>query len=349
MQNENLKIDRIPTAPADLDLESPGRRDYWVRLEHDSIWGEHLIPLTVFVGPEAVPGKGMVVFGGTHGNEYEGPVVVKHLLGELRLEDILGRILLVPVLNVAAFASGARDSVAADGVNLNRAFVDGAGTSSSLSGITHRIAAFVRQRIWPHVHLVLDLHAGGQVARFARCSSFHPIDDPEQGRLIEQTARWFGTPLVMIYQDRTPGLMVSEAERLGKITVGTELGWGAAVSAQGVRCGRHGVRAAAIHHGLMRGSIEPIGHHADGTQQLAEIVDPACFVPAPFPGLYEPLLECGVAVEQGQTIGLLHDFHRIDQPPAAIRAGLDGVVVAQAWAARVDQGQHILVVGRVIE
>lgn len=348
MQNNDLKIDRIPTTPDALDLESPGRHDYWVRLEHDSIWGEHLIPLTVFVGPEATPGKGMVVFGGTHGNEYEGPVVVKHLLGELRLEDVLGRILLIPVLNVSAFASGARDSVDADHVNLNRAFVDGAGMASSLAGITHRIAAFVRQSIWPHVHLVLDLHAGGRVARFARCSSFHPVDDPEQGRLIEQTARWFGTPLVMIYQNRTPGLMVSEAERLGKITVGTELGWGAAVSAQGVHLGRHGVLAAAIHHGLMRGSIEPTGHHADGTQKRVEIVDPACFVPAPFPGLYEPLLECGVQVEQGQTVGLLHDFHRIDAPPAEIRAGLDGVVVAQAWDARVEQGQHILVVGRVI-
>ncbi|MFC1527107.1 succinylglutamate desuccinylase/aspartoacylase family protein, partial [Candidatus Latescibacterota bacterium] len=209
-------------------------------------------------------------------------------------------------------------------------------------------AAFVRQCIWPQVHLVIDLHAGGGVARFARCASFHPIDDPEQGRTIEETARWFGTPLVMVYQDRTPGLMVSEAERLGKIAVGTELGWGCSVSAEGVRYGRHGVLAAAMHHGLLRGRIEPMGHHADGTQKMAANVDPACFVPAPFPGLYEPLLECGVEVEQGQVVGLLHDFYRIDEPPAPVRAGVAGVVVAQAWEARVAQGQHILVVGQVV-
>jgi N2-acetyl-L-2,4-diaminobutanoate deacetylase len=341
-------MNRVIAAPAALDLESPGRRDYWVRLEHDSIWGEHLIPLTVFVGPQARPGQGMVVFGATHGNEYEGPVAIKNLLRELRFEDVLGRIVLVPVLNVSAFHSGARDSVEADGVNLNRAFVDGAGLAPALSGITHRLAAFVRQYLWPWVHLVIDLHAGGLVARFAPCASFHPIDDPDLGRRIEETARWFGTPLVMVYQNRTPGLMVSEAERLGKITIGTELGWGAAVSASGVRYGRHGVLAAAIRHGLLRGRIEPIGHHAQGTQRLVEIVDPDCFIPAPFPGLYEPLLDCGTRVERGQTVGLLHDFYRIDEAPAEISAKVEGIVVAQAWGARVAQGQHILVVGRLI-
>src|SRR5262249_44525712 len=153
---------------------------------------------------------------------------------------------------------GTRESAAEDGVNLNRAFVEGAGKTAALGGITHRIAAFVREFIWPHVHVVIDLHSGGDVARFALCSSFHPIEDRQQAKLIEETARWFGTPLVMTYQNQTPGLLPSEAERLGKITVGTELGWGRAVNPEGVRYGRHGVLAAAIHHGQLRGTIEPI-------------------------------------------------------------------------------------------
>ena len=50
-----------PVPPSELDLESPGRRDYWVSLEHDSIWGEHLIPLTVLVGPQAKPGQNFIL------------------------------------------------------------------------------------------------------------------------------------------------------------------------------------------------------------------------------------------------------------------------------------------------
>ncbi|MCA9116649.1 MAG: succinylglutamate desuccinylase/aspartoacylase family protein [Planctomycetaceae bacterium] len=338
-------MNRIVSRPDTLDLDSPGRRDYLVALEHDSIWGDHLIPLTVFVGPEAQPDQGLVAFGSNHGNEYEGPVALKHLLREIELDQVRGRIILVPVLNPSAFHAGTRES-ADDGVNLNRAFVDGAGTTASLAGITHRIAAFVRQHIWPRVHVVIDLHSGGDVARFSPCASFHPLDDPEQSRVIEQTARWFGTPLIMIYQNQTPGLLPSEAERYGKITVGTELGWGRAVLAEGVRYGRQGVLAAAIHHNQLHGEIEPIAHHRDGTQRKVAMVDRECFTVAPFAGHYEPLLECGANVRQGDVVGLLHDFDHIDTEPWPATAGIDGIVVAQAWVAPIHRGQHIVVVGR---
>jgi predicted deacylase len=334
--------------PQQVDLETPGRRDYWVMLEHDSVWGMHLIPLTVWVGPEAKPGQGVVAFGSTHGNEYEGPVALKQLLGLIDVADVTGRVILVPTLNVEAFRTGTRDSVDADGVNLNRAFVDGAGKTPALAGITHRIAAFVRDFIWAHVHVVLDLHSGGEVMRYHLSASYHPLEDPAQSRLIEDTARWFGVPLVMIYQNRTPGLLTSEAERLGKITVGTELGWGGAVNSEGVRYALQGVRAACIRHGQLRGQVEPIAYHAAGTQVKASIVDAECYVPAPFPGHYEEVLACGTRVEKGATVGRLHDFNRIDDAPYPVRAGVSGIVVGQAWGAQVKRGQHILAVGQIV-
>jgi N2-acetyl-L-2,4-diaminobutanoate deacetylase len=339
---------RTIVRPDRLDLDSPGRRDYWVALEHDSIWGDHLIPLTVFVGPQARPGEGLVSFGSNHGNEYEGPVALKHLVREIRLDDVLGRVILVPVLNPAAFGAGTRESTMGDGVNLNRAFVEGAGKTPALAGITHRIAAFVREFIWPRVHIVIDLHAGGDVARFIPCTSFHPVDDPALSRKTEETARWFGTPAIMVYQNQTPGLLPSEAERLGKITVGTELGWGAAVNPDGVRYGKQGVRAALINNGLMRGLIEPIAYHKAGTQMKLEMVDRDCFTVAPFAGHYEAVLECGTRVKACDTVGYLHDFDHIDMAPWPATGGVDGVVLAQAWRAPVLRGQHIVVVGREI-
>ena len=339
-------MERKTVRPEGLDLDSPGRRDYWLALEHDSIWGDHLMPLTVFVGPEAKDGEGLVSFGSNHGNEYEGPVVLKHLIRDIDIKDVRGRMILIPVLNPAAFLAGTRESQQEDGINLNRAFVDGAGKTSALSGITHRIAAFVRDYIWPRVHIVLDLHSGGEVARFSICANFHPVDDPVLGEKIEQTARWFGTPSLMVYQNVTPGLLPSEAERLGKITVGTELGWGKAVNSEGVRYGRQGVLAAAINNDLLHGTISPIAHHRDGTQRKLEMVDRDCFTVAPFAGHYEPLVECGTAVTKGQTVGLLHDFDRIDIEPWPCVAALDGVVLAQAWVAPVPKGQHIVVVAK---
>jgi N2-acetyl-L-2,4-diaminobutanoate deacetylase len=334
--------------PEKIDFDSRGRRDYWVALEHDSIWGDHLIPLSVFVGPKAKDSEGLVAFGATHGNEYEGPIAIKHLIHEIQTDDVTGRLILIPVLNPAAFGSGTRDSSIHDGVNLNRAFVEGAGVQPALGGITHRIAAFVRDYIWPRVHVVLDLHSGGLVARFGLCTSFHPLKDPEQSKRTEEAARWFGTPFLMIYQNTTPGLLSSEAERLGKVMVGTELGWGAAVQAEGVRYGRHGVLAAAIHHGQLLGEIEPIGYHKTGTQRKLEIVDRQCYSVAPFAGHYEPFFDCGMQLKRGQTVGLLQDFDRIDIEPWPVVSGVDGILLAQAWKAAVLPGQHIAVVGREI-
>src|SRR5436853_5961776 len=122
-------MSRTVARPAELDLDSPGRRDYWVALEHDTMWGSHLIPLTVWVGPKAQPGRGVVAIGSTHGNEYEGPVALKNLLGEIDLQNVTGRVIVIPVLNVEAFRTGPRDSIDAERGNLHQALVDRAGAS----------------------------------------------------------------------------------------------------------------------------------------------------------------------------------------------------------------------------
>jgi predicted deacylase len=78
------------------------------------------------------------------------------------------------------------------------------------------------------------------------------------------------------------------------------------------------------------------------------MIDPACFVPAPWPGWYEPLHDCGTPVAAGDPIGYLHDFNRIDDPPLPITAAVSGYLIAQAWLAQVSAGQHIAVVGRSV-
>jgi len=59
-------------------------------------------------------------------------------------------------------------------------------------------------------------------------------------------------------------------------------------------------------------------------------------------------VECGIEVPAGALVGWLHDFQRIDLAPWPVRAGVAGVVIAQAWGAVVRQGQHIAIVGRVL-
>ncbi len=334
-------------APEALDFESRGRRDDHVRLEHPSLWASYLIPVTVIVGPEARPGRGIAAFGSTHGDEYEGPVALKNLLGEIRTENVLGRLIVVPVLDVPAFKAGRRETPD-DGQNLNRAF-----PGDARGGITSRIADFVSRFLFPHAHVVLDIHSGGEVARFPPLASFHSIDDASQRKEIEATARGFGTRFTMVYQNQTPGLLTSAAEKLGKITVGTELGFGRSVQVEGVSMARLGVLTAAVRHGQLRGeppqgNPPPNRHFPAAEQILVDTSDPSASLLAPFEGHFEPLVPLGGAVKNGQRVGLLHDFNHIDDPPFELLAPHDGHVICQAWGARVIQGQVVTQVGRLV-
>ena len=326
-----------------VDLTSPGKRDYFVELEHPTIWGHYLVPVTVFVGAKAEPGRGVLATGATHGNEYEGPIALKHLLSEIRIDNVSGRIILVPVLNVSAFRAGRRDTPD-DGVNLNRAFPGNA--SGSLS---YRLADFVVQKLFPHAHVVLDLHAGGQVARFAPCTSFHYVHDEPQQRQMQDVARGFGVPFVMIYQDKTPGLLSSTAERMDKICVGGEFGWGEAVSREGVSMCRQGVLAAAIAQGQLRGPAPQNRHTPPDRQRLIDNSERDCYLTAPRDAYFEPAVDLGAPVSKGQRVAWLHDFGDPSSAATEMLAPHDGYVSALAWGAKVMQGQSVVVVSRAKE
>ena len=329
-------------SPGEIDFDSPGRRDYFVKLEHTTLWAHHLIPVTVIAGPKAEKGRGVLATGSTHGDEMEGPAALKHLVREIRTEDVVGRLLLVPVLNVMAFRANRRETPD-DGVNLNRAF-----PGDARGSVTYRLADFVTRFLFPQVHVVLDLHSGGEVARFPETANVHHMKDPVQRKAMEETARGFGTRFIMVYQNLTAGLLTGLAEDLGKISVGTELGWGRAIQTGGASMGRQGVLNAAIRQGQLRG--EPLDLNYKASEQImVDTSHPESNHLAPWEGVFEPLVKLGEAVKKGQRLAWLHDFNRIDEAPLELTASHDGYVICQAWNSRVIQGQVISQIGRPLE
>jgi N-alpha-acetyl-L-2,4-diaminobutyrate deacetylase len=69
----------------DIDFEKDGKQVSYLKVPHsrnDSAWGSVLIPITVIkngVGPT------VLLVGGVHGGEYEGPVALMKLHPELDL------------------------------------------------------------------------------------------------------------------------------------------------------------------------------------------------------------------------------------------------------------------------
>ena len=324
--------------PSQIDFEKPGKHHYQVAFHLDGNWGYSLVPLTVINGLRGPNPNNVVAFGGTHGNEWEGQVAVKRLCHDLDPAEMSGRVILIPQLSEGACIANTRDSPL-DGVNMNRAF-----PGDPRGKISYRIAHFVKTRVFPQVRVVLDIHSGGNEAIFPICTSFHPIPDPQQRAEIAKVAQLFDTPIILIYSKQmASGLLTDEAEAEGKITIGGEFGYAEAAGRLGTLHAYEGIRNVLRHYGLVSGDIVKIGPE-ERSPRFVQAPNLSDYVPCPRDGVWEPAVDLGVEVAQGELLGRLHDFSDHSSPPLEIRAHRRGVVAMLFFRARVRKGLTLYVI-----
>lgn len=323
-----------------IDWDSAGGRLYHVPFTYDNSWGRTRVPLYVACGSR--PGKTIVAIGGTHGDEYEGPVGLKNLIQELDPGTITsGRLIVIPVLNVPAFEAGERGSPL-DGRNMNRVFPgDAQGT------ITERIARFVTDEVLAKADVVIDIHAGGKGFEIARCVSFHQVQDPELLAQYRETALLFGMPFAMVYTSGMgSNLLTEQAEAMGKITIGGEFGYGASTDLAGVRWAHHGVLNVMRHNGLLNSPVESLLPPDIDRQRFVESTDIDRWITAPVGGISEPLVPLGSFVTAGTPVTRIHDFDRVDEHGVEIRADRDGYVLCRRFHAPTQQGDIVMVIAQ---
>src|SRR5215831_14034099 len=326
-----------------IDFEKSGKHHYHVAFHHDSSWGYSLVPVTIINGLRASTANppGVAIFGGTHGNEWEGQVSVKRLCRDLDAAEISGRVILVPQLSESACAANTRISPL-DGVNMNRAF-----PGNPRGSISYRISNFVKTRIFPQVRVVIDLHAGGNEGGFALCTSFHPIPDPQQRAEMNQVAALFDTPFILIYtSDMAAGLLPEEAEKEGKVAIGGEFGYGESVSLKGVRHAYEGVKNVLRHYGMLAGKIAKIDPARPSPPRLVEASNLEDYIPAPHTGIWESLVELGADVKEGDLVGRLHDFGDHSSDPLEIRAHRAGALLMMHFPAHIAKGVTLFVIAQ---
>ena len=337
--------ENMPTVVQDystIDFDAPGKHHYQVAFHLDSTWGYSLVPLTVINGLRR-PGPGVVAFGGTHGNEWEGQVAIKRLSADLDAGEMCGSVILIPQLSESACVNNSRVSPL-DGVNMNRAF-----PGNPRGSISYRIAHFVKTCIFPRVGVVLDIHSGGNEGAFPICTSFHPIPDPALRARIAATAALFDPPFMLVYSGRmASGLLTDEAEAEGKVTVGGEFGWGESVSPVGVRHAYEGIKNVLRHNGILSGEIVKIDPARPVPPRLIQAPDLEDYVPCPADGVWEPVVTPGADVREGELIGRLHDFSDHTSAAREIRTHRAGVVGMLRFPAVSKRGVTLYMIAREV-
>ncbi len=111
----------------------------------------------VAIAAGATEGPVLWIQGCLHGDEFDGAIVIQHLLSSINPDELRGTLIALPVANVAAFAAGQRDSPA-DGKDLNRQFPgDPAGSYSQ------RLAFALWSEIRERAGCLFDLHSSTDV------------------------------------------------------------------------------------------------------------------------------------------------------------------------------------------
>jgi len=323
-----------------VDYEKPGKQQGHLRVpfsHNEAGWANLLIPITVVKGGR---GPTLLASGGTHGDEFEGPVALMKLARALKPEEVQGQVILIPALNLPAVRAGKRLSPI-DGVNLNRAF-----PGEYNDSVTGLIAHYLTNVLFPLADIVMDIHSGGRSMLFLPSATLHRVPDDAQFAKMLAAAKVWGTRYVFIYADIAgEGLLPVQAERMGKIVVTTEMGGGGECNPQVLKVTERGVRNVMIQQGLLKGEMDL---PAEPPLTIAA-TDPGDYVPAPADGLYESFYEVGEEVRAGEPLGQLHFPELGSRPPEPVIAKSAGILICRRGPGEVAQGDCVATIARRVE
>lgn len=321
-----------PITPS-VDFSADGIQHGVLRLpwsRDESAWGAIMIPLAV-IGRGTSPT--MLLTGGNHGDEYEGPIALFDLARTLDPAAMSGRVIILPALNYPAFRAATRTSPIDRG-NLNRSF-----PGDPKGGPTAQIADYVTRHLLPLADIVLDFHSGGRTLDFLPYAALHELPDKEQEASCRAAVAAFGAPWSMLMREiDASGMFDTTAEQFGKVFITTELGGGGTARVETVAIARRGVRNLLCHAGILAESP-----HSPKTRWLA-MPSADCFHIADDEGLVEPCVALGEAVHAGAVIARIHPIARTGLAPREQRAAIDGLLAARHVPGLIQPGDCLAVI-----
>ena len=213
------------TAFTQVDLEASGRQIGWLHFPqspHDDAWGTVAVPIAVLARGN---GPTVILTGGSHGDEHEGPIVLGEIIRDFDLGRLSGRLIVLPAINTPAVAASCRTSPL-DGLNLNRAF-----PGDAFGTITSQIASYVSGTLYPIADALIDLHSGGSSLEITASGIVTPGPDAASTQRNLDAVKAFGASVTVMMDNlgdpRTAG---ASAIAAGLTLVGAEMAGGGAVS-----------------------------------------------------------------------------------------------------------------------
>lgn len=323
----------------DVDLSLRGRQVGSLLVTHSDNrqpLGHYPVPIIVLAG-----GKGptVLLIGGVHGDEFEGPAALMRLVQTLSLDGINGRIIVLPALNMPAVSASSRVSPL-DGANMNRAFPGDAD-----GGPTAMIAHFIEEVLLPECDAAIDLHAGGKASVFAPSALATRVADDALYTRNMALARAFGAPVIWQLGGYNDNRSVNAAAaRKGIPMIAAELGGGGGCSPQDSDLAEQGVRRCLTFLGVTDGRLEETS-----PSRVVSVGSAENNLYAPASGIFDRWFAAGDDVVAGQAAGWIHFVEEPERPSTALSFPTGGMVLAHGNRGMVERGELLALVSDDVE
>ena len=323
-----------------IDFDQPGLQISYLHLSHSD--NEHALSVIPVPIAQIANGDGPTVLltAGTHGDEYEGQVILRWMIRELSPEQVSGRIIIMPALNYPAVRAGTRTSPL-DGENMNRVF-----PGSAERGPTAAIAHFVDTILLPMCEAGLDLHSGGKTSEYLPSVFFARPPDPALTTRMLAMAEDFGAPITMtVAGGEYAGDFDGAAHARGVALLSTELGGAGTVGFDAVQIGRNGVHR--VLHGLGVVTGEPSAPAPDATRFVE--MSASGYLHSPLHGLFESYVDLDTEVETGQALGCVYPFDELERAPVVLESPYPGLMIFRRTPTLCKRGDYLVGVAREVE
>lgn len=318
----------------DIDFNRTGKQAGFFRLPysgHDDAWGMIPVPMAVIANGT---GPTVLLQGGNHGDEYEGPIALGEIIRNLDPGRVSGRLIIVPAINLPAVNAASRVSPI-DGLNFNRTF-----PGDHLGSPTLQLSAYVNDVLFQISDAFVDLHSGGSSLSIVPSAAIEPSDDPALAARIHDAVAAFDAPMNVVISNRgDPRTSTASAVRAGLVTVGTEMGGCGTVSLEGLAICRRGVRNLLHHFGVVENEVPP----TSAPKPLFELGARAHIL-AEEDGVFEPCHPLGAALREGEVAGRIHSLRDPRKSPVDLPSRCDGVLYGLRHPGKVRSGNCCAVV-----
>ncbi|MCR9122761.1 MAG: succinylglutamate desuccinylase/aspartoacylase family protein [Phyllobacteriaceae bacterium] len=274
-------------------------------------------------------GPTVLLVGGTHGDEYEGQIVVAEIARCLDSLDMRGTLICLPRHNPGACLAGRRTDPEDANQDINRVYGMGSAT-----GRAKVISDFVSGAILPHVDWVIDLHSGGASHEFVVSGNVQAAIGSDEDFAMRPYLQAFGAPFSLVFDGSDhsmphAGTLEHHAKTFGARAISSELGGGGRVSLASIAAARDGVMRLLGAIGMVEASPPP-----PPPGPLVEMSGERHTVTCDIAGVIEPVAQLGDAVTKGQTVARLHPDNL--SAPLNLTAQCTGIVACMAATGRSD-------------